>query len=128
MKKQIFIASIFAATACFAQRSDQRSLQYSNMYIVEEEGDFIGWDLRFTSVASGYDLILYCGEGVVEGPVATHIQSLIGTQTVRPKNQVCGETLTFKFGANRTLLLKADEGKFDRVHKRQNFLKERWYR
>ncbi len=56
---------------------DGRPVSYSDMYIVEEEGDFIGWDLRVTKTSDNFRITLFCGEGAVEGPIhATfHLQN-----------------------------------------------------
>jgi hypothetical protein len=63
------------------------------MYVVEEEGDFVGWDLRVTKLLDGYHLTLFCGEGEIQGPVYATFRLKDGTVVIYPDNKVCGATL-----------------------------------
>jgi hypothetical protein len=114
------------ATYCQVDASG-RIAQYSNMYVVEEEGDFIGWDVQIKSTRNGYSVILFCGEGEVEGPVRAQAQFLGGTATIHPENKICGDVLVLKLD-DRGINIKSGDGSSEFVPRRKNFLKQELFK
>jgi hypothetical protein len=114
---------------------DQRSISkflvghpipYSNMHIVEEEGDFVGWDLRVTKLSDEYHVTLFCGEGEVQGPVHATFRLKDGTAVIHPDNKDCGAVLELRFDA-RGVRIKVGDGDLEFVPQHKNFIREeRW--
>ena len=103
-----------------------KPVSYSNMYVVEEEGDFVGWDLRVTKLLDGYHLTLFCGEGEIQGPVHATFRLKDGTVVIYPDNKVCGATLELSFAAGG-IQIKVGDGDLEFVPQHKNFIKEeRW--
>jgi hypothetical protein len=98
------------------------------MHIVEEEGDFVGWDLRVTKLSDQvqYRITLFCGEGEVLGPIHAIFQLKDGVAVIHPSEKSCGESIELKFEAHG-IKIRAGGGDFEFVPLHKNFLKEeRW--
>jgi hypothetical protein len=100
-------------------------IEYSNMKIDRETGDFLGTDLRITSTRDGYDVAIFLGEGVPEGPCHAHLQSLLGKQSVmwQPANQLCAGPATLDF-SEKGLYIQAGQGEPEFVPRHKNFIKQ----
>jgi hypothetical protein len=105
---------------------DGHPVSYSNMYVVEEEGVFFGFDLRVTKLSDEYHVMLFCGEGKVQGPVHATFRLKNETAVIHPDNKDCGATLELRFEA-RGVQIKVGDGDLEFVPQQKNFIKEeRW--
>jgi hypothetical protein len=105
---------------------DGHPIPYSNMHIVEQEGDFVGRDLRVTKLSDEYHVALFCGEGEVQGPVHATFRLKDGTAVIHPDNKDCGAILELRFEA-RGVCIKVGDGDLEFVPQHKNFIKEeRW--
>jgi hypothetical protein len=105
---------------------DGLPVPYSNMSIVEEEGDFVGWDLRVMKLSDTYTVTLFCGEGEIQGPVHATFRLKDGVAVIHPNNTVCGDSLEFRFEA-RGVRVKVGDSSSELVPQHKNFIKEeRW--
>jgi hypothetical protein len=105
----------------------RRTVQYSSMYVVESEGDFVGWDIQLTSTRNGYNVVLFCGEGEVQGPVRAQTQFLRGIATIHPKTKDCGDVIVLKLD-DRGINIKSGDGSSEFVPRRKNFLKQELFK
>src|ERR1700738_880504 len=76
--------------------SDARPLSYSNMHVVEEEGDIVGWDIRVTKQSNQYSITVFCGEGEIQGPIHATFIKKDGIIVVHPIEKSCGENIELK--------------------------------
>jgi hypothetical protein len=123
----VTVLSCSIAAYCQADRRSTSPIQYGNMYVVETEGDFISWDIQITSMENGYKVVLFCGEGEVQGPVRAPAQFLDGTATIHPKNKACGAVLVLKLN-DRGINIKSGDGSSEFVPRRKNFLKQELFK
>jgi hypothetical protein len=101
-------------------------VSYSNMYVVEEEGDFVGWDLQVTKFSDEYHVTLFCGEGEVQGPVHATFRLKDGTVVIHSANKDCGAVLELRFD-DHGVRIKVGDGDLEFVPQHNNFIKEeRW--
>jgi hypothetical protein len=105
----------------------EKPVEYSDMSIHEETGDWLGWDLQVVKQQEGYKVTLFCGEGVPEGPVVVHLESLEGVQTFIPASDICGSPMKLEF-LQRGVYLKAGEGERELVPRHANFIKQERYK
>jgi hypothetical protein len=103
-----------------------KPVEYSNMHIEKEEGDFLGWDLQVSQMREGYEVKLFCGEGVPEGPVRIWFASLNGVQTVSPSVDVCGSPMQFEF-VDHGVYIRVGDGEQEMVPLHKNFIKQEKY-
>ena len=107
--------------------STGRTAQYSNMHVVEEEGDFVGWDIQIKTSRNSHRVILFCGEGEVEGPVRAEAQFSDGAATIHPENKICGDVLVLKLD-RRGISIKSGDNSSEFVPRRKNFLKQELFK
>lgn len=103
-----------------------RPLSYSNMHVVEDEGDIVGWDIRVTNQSNQYSITVFCGEGEIQGPVHAAFFKKDGIIVIHPIEKSCGESIELRFVAYG-LQLRAGGVDFELVPQHKNFIKEeRW--
>ncbi|HTC74266.1 MAG TPA: hypothetical protein VK684_01735 [Edaphobacter sp.] len=106
--------------------SDARPLSYSNMHVVEEEGDIVGWDIRVTNQSNRYSITVFCGEGEIQGPIRGTFIKKDGLIVIHPTEKSCGESIELKFEAHG-VQLRAGGVDFELVPQHKNFIREeRW--
>jgi hypothetical protein len=124
---QLAMVMLCSVAAYCQVDSSGRTAQYSNMYVVEDEGDSVGWDVQVKTSRNGYSVILFCGEGEVEGPVRAQAQFLDGTATIHPENKICGDVLVLKLD-RRGINIKSGNNSSEFVPRRKNFLKQELFK
>ncbi|MFC6646936.1 hypothetical protein ACFQBQ_15390 [Granulicella cerasi] len=101
-------------------------LTFSNMYIQEETGDVLGWDIRMRPVASGYDAVIYFGEGAPGNPLRVHLKSLQGVQHVGGAEPF-GAPVQLEF-VSGGVYVTAGDGERELIPSHKNFLKEEYFK
>jgi hypothetical protein len=102
------------------------SVPYSNMHVVQEEGDFVGWDVRVMKLSDRYSIILFCGDGEIEGPVHATFPSIDRVIVLYPDETICGKKIELKF-ESRGVKIRPDESESEFVPRHKNFItEERW--
>jgi hypothetical protein len=121
------------ASSCIGQNQrsfpkfvDGHPIPYSNMHIVEEEGDYVGWDLRVTKASDEYRVTLFCGEGEIQGPIHASFHLKDGVAVIHPNDKSCGDSIELRFEA-KDVRIKVGDGDFELVPQHRNFIREeRW--
>jgi hypothetical protein len=109
-----------------SKMSERYPVPYSSMHVVQEEGDFVGWDLRVTKQPDRYDITLFCGEGEIEGPVRASGSLIDGVVVLHPDNAICGKKIELRFEP-RGVKIRSGESEFEFVPRHKNFItEERW--